>query len=65
MIEDTAATRNYFYLLEKMEGDEKATRICLNMMTWLIKDIETSEGLDLKDYKDIWEVAYNKSLENN
>ena len=29
-------------------------------MNWLLKDIEVFKGIDLSDYKEIWEVAYNE-----
>lgn len=49
---------NYLDVLQQMKGNEEATRTCLKMMTWLIKDIEVDKRIDLKEYKDIWEKAF-------
>ena len=61
-IKEDRAMANYFHILEQMGDDVEATKVCLKMMTWLIKDIEISQGLDLKEYKDIWEQAWHISL---
>lgn len=52
---------NFDLLLKEMEGDEIKTRTCLKYMTWLIKDIEINKGIDLEEYKDIWENAFSHS----
>ena len=40
-----------------MQGNTEATSVCLQMMNWLIRDIEVFEGVDLQQYKDIWGKA--------
>jgi hypothetical protein len=53
---------NYRDVLEQMKCDEHATRVCLKMMTWLIKDIEIDSGYPLQEYNNIWEQAFHISL---
>ena len=52
---------NFDLLLKEMEGDERKTRTCLKYMTWLIKYIEINKGIDVEEYKDIWESAFSHS----
>jgi len=53
------ALANYTALLEDFKGDRAAARECLKYLNWLINDIEIFEGIDLQEYKNIWEVAFN------
>jgi len=55
-----AAISNYEATLNDFNGDKQATRMCLSYMNWLLQDIEVFKGIDLTEYKDIWQVAYNE-----
>lgn len=56
-MERDAAIENLRDLLGRMQGDDQATSVCLQMMNWLIRDIEIFETIDLQLYKDIWGKA--------
>jgi hypothetical protein len=64
-MEKNRSLENYNHLLEQLKGNKETTTTCLKMMTWLIKDIEINLDINLNDYKEIWEEAYNISLNQN